>query len=147
MNWIRIIFILAVMGVCSRAADYVAAPKWQVTVVNARREPMVGCKVYEDWRYYFGSGDTSGSTNVLTDAKGQVVFPERKVSAPAGKVFTSRLKGALNVHSSYGASSSITVAVDGFDIVFISRDPKLPLTNGVFHSTVILKRKASSTAK
>lgn len=131
----------------SRAAEYVAAPKWQVTVLDDKRVPVVGCKVYEDWRYYFGSGNLSSGTNSFTDTKGQVIFPERTVSVPAGKVFTSRLKGALNVHSSYGASSSITIEANGFEIAFVSRDPKLPLTNGVLSSTIVLKRKVPFAAK
>lgn len=139
--------VIVAVGMQSHAAECVAAPQWQVTVRNDRNEPMAGCKVYEDWRYYFGTGDIRGSTNALTDAKGQVAYPERKVSAHAGKVFASRLKGTLNVHSSYGASSSITVEADGFDIVFISRNPKLPLSNGVLHSTVTLKPKARSATK
>lgn len=139
MNWIRIILILAVMGVSAHAADYVAAPKWQVTVVNDKGEPMDWCSVYQSWRYYFGSGDLKGETNALTNAKGQIFFPERTVSAPGGKVLKNRLIGALNVHSSYGPQAHVVVERSGFAPVSVWLDNKPPLSNGVYCSTIVLK--------
>ena len=140
MNWIRIILIFAVVGIQSHAAEYVAAPKWQVTVVNDKGEAMAKAEVEQTWSYYFGAGHVEGRTNLLTDAKGQILFPQRKVFNPSGVALGQRMLGALNVHSSYGPSSSVYVSADGFDRASVWHDPKLPLSNGVLHSRIVLKR-------
>jgi hypothetical protein len=146
VNWIRIIVFFVAMQTASHAAMYVAAPKWQVTVVNDKGEPMVGCQVDQTWSYYFGSGSTNAWTNAVTDSSGRVIFPERRVSVGRGKVMAGRITGALNVHSSYGPFSSIYVSKAGHDGVSVWRNPKLPVSNGVFQSTVMLKLKERPAA-
>jgi hypothetical protein len=85
-----------------------AAPEWEVIVVDEHGRPVEGMTVRETWQNY--SVEAAGhETDRQTDAKGHVTFPARK----AEYSLLSQVAGTLsalvhfNVHASYGPHASV----------------------------------------
>ena len=81
-------------------------PEWRVRVVDRRGDPMAREPVREIWQHY-SLESASHEEELLTDANGYVVFPERKIWMPLlpRVLFTSCAAASILAHGSMGVSA------------------------------------------
>jgi hypothetical protein len=93
-----------------------AAPEWDVTVIDERGRPVEGMTVRETWQNY--SVEMEGhEADRQTDANGQAAFPALKsrysvLRQVAGTVSTLI---HFNVHASYGPHANVFAFGKGFE--------------------------------
>ena len=122
-------------------AGYVASPPWEVQVVDSHGQRLANVEIEQHWYYYFGAHRKEANTVLKTDESGRITLPERKVWTPRLAVWCGRAFGILNVHSSFGPQATVYASAPGYKRQPSWRDPKMPLSNGVFHSTIVLHRE------
>ena len=88
--------------------SWLAAPQWEVGVVDERGKPVDGMTVRETWQNY--SVEMEGhEADRQTDVNGRVTFPAQKsdYSVPRQIAGTMSALVHLNVHSSYGPHATV----------------------------------------
>lgn len=132
---------ITLLGLLCIPAGYVASPPWQVQVTDAGGHPIASAEIEHRWSYYFGAHWKQASKALKADESGRIRLPERKVWTPRLAAWLGRAFGILNVHSSFGPQASVYATSPGYERTRSWRDPNLPLSNGVFRSTVVLHRE------
>jgi hypothetical protein len=85
-------------------------PEWKIRVIDQDGRPFVGEEVREIWQHY--SLESEGHEEErLTDEKGYVVFPERRIWSPLlWRIFSTGIAAALTLaHGSMGVSAWVMV--------------------------------------
>jgi hypothetical protein len=105
---VALILTFAVFAYWLFPVSSLAAPKWEVTVVDEHGKPVEGMTVRETWQNYSVEA-TGHETDCQTDVSGHAIFPARKTEYS----LLSQVAGTLsalshfNVHASYGPHASV----------------------------------------
>jgi hypothetical protein len=85
-----------------------AAPQWEVTVVDEHGKPVEGMTVRETWQNYSVEA-TGHETDRQTDANGHATFPAHKTEYSLLSQVAGTLSALMhfNVHDSYGPHASV----------------------------------------
>ena len=85
-----------------------AAPEWDVTVVDENGKPVEGLTVRETWQNYSVEA-TGHETDRQTDAQGRATFPAHKTECSLLSQVAGTLSALMhfNVHASYGPHASV----------------------------------------
>jgi hypothetical protein len=85
-----------------------AAPQWEVTVVDEHGKPVEGMTVRETWQNYSVEA-TGHETDRQTDANGHATFPAHKTEYSLLSQVAGTLSALMhfNVHASYGPHASV----------------------------------------
>ena len=85
-----------------------AAPAWEVTVVDDHGKPVEGMTVRETWQNY--SVEAAGhEADRQTDTDGHATFPAQKTEYSLSRQVAATLSALMhfNVHASYGPHASV----------------------------------------
>jgi hypothetical protein len=99
---------LAVLAYWLFPVSSLAAPEWEVTVVDEHGKPVEGMTVRETWQNY--SVEAAGhETDRQTDTNGHATFPAHKTEYSLLSQVSGKLSALIhfNVHGSYGPHASV----------------------------------------
>jgi hypothetical protein len=121
---------------------YEVAPRWEVQLVDESGKPVPEAKILQGFSYFYGTRSTSRDEELpeRTNPNGVIMLPRRELEISRRTVWRGRLLGLLNVHSSYGPSSTVFASAEGFRTEAFWLDPKEPVVDGVRHSSFKLHR-------
>ena len=103
-----LVFVIAILVYFLFPVSRLAAPQWEVAVVDQRGKPVEGVTVRESWQNY--SNEMEGhEADRQTDANGRATFPAQKsdYSVPRQIAGTLSALAHLNAHSSYGPHATL----------------------------------------
>jgi hypothetical protein len=85
-----------------------AAPEWEVTVVDEHGKPVEGMTVRETWQNYSVEG-IGHETDLQTGANGRATFPAHKTEYSVQGQLLGTLSALIhfNVHGSYGPHAHV----------------------------------------
>jgi hypothetical protein len=110
----RLVVAFAVIALFLYPFESLQAPIWEVSVVDASNNPVVGARVRESYRDY-SAGFEGGEADLITDSTGSGRFPARTVRASLLKRIAVILSSATaGAHASFGPHASI-FAFGGMD--------------------------------
>jgi hypothetical protein len=124
MKFLLSLALLALALPSVRAAEVLACPAWEITVVDEALRPLAGCAVAQEWGCTFKSGYVGATANAVTDAQGQVSFPARLVSSPPPASRWKRILRALDGKEDPQPGATILISKPGHRYEWIwRRDP------------------------
>lgn len=87
----------------------IAAPEWEVTVVDAHGRPVEGMTVRETWKNYSVEATGQHEADRQTDANGHAIFPVHKTEYSLLSQVAGTLSALIhfNVHANYGPHASV----------------------------------------
>ena len=132
--------LLLKSGFCAAAAESIrACPPWRVTVVDAKGAPIGNVSVTQEWGCNVGGEMVMGTTNAVTDAKGQVTLSERFLEPPNETAFKKWVV-QLNSPDQTRPWTTITLWKKGFEITRVSmlNDPRVVWTRNGLETRVVL---------
>ncbi|HMO80938.1 MAG TPA: hypothetical protein PKD24_09110 [Pyrinomonadaceae bacterium] len=130
-NTKRLTFMTLALILAAGAYPYesVIAPEWRVRVIDVEGTECQRMPVMERWGHYslFLTGNTD-SADAITDERGYVIFPERRMRASGVRrlIMPFITKALTMAHGSHGVHAS--VHVNGLtDVAWLSYRGELPL--------------------
>ena len=137
------LLFIALLLVCARAdaADVMACPPWEITVVDEAGKPITGCVVVQEWGSDFKDVYVTGTTNAVTDAEGRVSFPARMVSAPAGESRWKKIERSIDRRADGQTAASIFISKAGYQFEWVNsrNEPRNVATRSGLRARVVLK--------
>ncbi|MCU1226749.1 MAG: hypothetical protein JWQ42_4842 [Edaphobacter sp.] len=118
---------------CLLFASFLAAPNWDVTVVDGNGNPVPNISVTETWQNY-SCENVNHTATLTTDAHGQVHFPPVHVQRNVTKcLHETASELAEGVHASLGRH--VYINVQGLACVPDSHDKCIDWTGSPTHMT------------
>ena len=141
MKFLLLLTPLLLGSLLASAADVRVCPPWQIEVVDAQGAPLADCKVFQEWSCNFGVVCPIRSTNAVTDANGQVGFPERWIGIPANLGAFKKLTARFSAHGEPIPSANIYIWKQGYEPVrvYSERDPNVTATAAGLRSRITLR--------
>ena len=68
MKLLLLLPLLVLSALNTRAAEVLACPAWEITVVDEALRPLAGCAIAQEWGCTFKAGYVGATTNAVTDA-------------------------------------------------------------------------------
>ncbi len=122
--------------------NYIAAPAWDVLLLEAKDRPAPNVQVEQIWSYYFGAFSEEHNELIKSDENGVVHLPKRIVRVPRLFAWAGSAIGILNVHASRGPSSTVYVSEDGYGRNSIPVGQVTPASNGVRRSIIVIGKRS-----
>lgn len=122
MKRILLMAWVALVPLCARAAEVLACPAWEITVVDEAGKPLAGCAVLQEWGCTFRAGYVGAQTNGVTDAAGRISFPARLVSsAPPETSRWKKIRRALDGHEISETAATVFITRPGYQFAWIRK--------------------------
>jgi hypothetical protein len=120
------IFVIAVLPF-----SITMAPKRILKVVDSNKQPLNGVLVRQIWYQY--SLHIHGEEEFITDYRGRVVLPERKVDTNLVVLLMGACKNIykLSIHAGFGSHESIGFIANGYQTIFFHSAMKPPLESDI----------------
>lgn len=138
---IILLFSVLLLPGAVRAAEVLACPAWEITVVDEDLRPLAGCAIAQEWGCTFKAGYVGGTTNAVTDARGQVTFPARLVTSPPPPTSCwKKILRALDEREDPQPAATVLISKPGHRYEWIwRRDPGVVATREGLRLRLMLK--------
>ena len=125
----------------ARAAEMMACPPWEITVVDEAGKPLDGCVVVQEWGCDFKDVYVTGTTNAVTDAGGHVGFPARNISPPLAGSAWKKFKHSTDLRNEGTPASSVFISKPGYQFEWLASrsDLRNIATRAGLRAHVVLK--------